>query len=109
MLVKSGELPPVNTPFFISFTVKHVGINAAYGKTVFVNPALSVFQEPAGSFIIIPYPNCVPGNVKNTVLIAEFGCRSRFYSSSIKCFYSGYIKIKQENVSVECSGTAFCT
>jgi hypothetical protein len=109
VLVKPTELTPVNTPFFISFTVKHVGINAAYGKTAFVNPALSVFQEPAGSAIIILYPNCIPGDVENTVLVAEFGCRRRFDSSRINCFYSGYIAIKQEHVSVECPGTAFCT
>jgi hypothetical protein len=109
MLVKPTKLPPVNIPVFISFTVKHVWINAAYGKTAFIYPALSVFQEPAGSVVIIPYPYCIPGDVKNTVLVTEFGCRCRFDSSRINFFYYGYITIKQENVSVECSGTAFCT
>jgi hypothetical protein len=56
VLVKSGELPPVNVPVFVSFAVEHVGINAADSKTAVVNPAPSVVQEPAGSTGIIPCP-----------------------------------------------------
>jgi hypothetical protein len=42
VLVKSGELPPVDVPVFVSFTVEHVGINATDSETVVINPALPV-------------------------------------------------------------------
>jgi hypothetical protein len=76
---------------------------------VFVNPALSVFQKPAGPFVIITCPYCIPGDIVYTVLVAKFGCGSRFDSSGIKCFYYGYVMVKQEHMAVEGPGTALCT
>ena len=86
VLVKSGELPPVDVPVFISFAVEHVRINAADCKTAFVNPAPSVFQEPAGSTGIILCPQCIPRDIEYTVLVAEFGSRCGFESGGFQCF-----------------------
>jgi hypothetical protein len=43
MLIKPGELPPVNVPVFVRFAVEHIGVNAADGKTEVINPAPAVF------------------------------------------------------------------
>ncbi len=43
VLIKPGELPPVNVPVFIRFTMKHIRVNAADGKTAVINPAPAIF------------------------------------------------------------------
>jgi len=106
MLIKPGELPPVNVPVFVRFAVKHIRVNAADSKTAVINPAPAVFQKPAGSGIIILCPYCIPGNVENAILVAQFGRRGRFESGRINCFYCGYVTIEQEYMAVECPRTA---
>jgi len=108
MLVKSGELPPVYISLFVRFTVEHIGVNATDGKSVFIDPAPAIFQKPAGSGFVVLCPQGITGNIENTILIAKFGCRSRFESGRIQCFYCGYVTIEQEYVAVERPGTAFC-
>jgi hypothetical protein len=109
VLVKSGELPPVDNPMVVRFAVEHIGINTTDRKAAIVNPALSVFQEPAASTGRILCPNCIPGNIEYAVLVAEFWRRCRFQSSRIKSPDGCNITIEQEYVTVECSGTALRT
>jgi hypothetical protein len=87
VLVKSGELPPVDIPVFVRFPVEHKWINPTDSKTVVVDPAPSVFQKPAGLTVIILCPYCIPRDIKYAVLVAKFGCRCRFDCSRIKCSY----------------------
>ena len=56
MLIKPGELPPVNVPVFVRFAVEHIRVNAADGKTAVINPTPAIFQKPAGSGIILLCP-----------------------------------------------------
>jgi hypothetical protein len=56
MLIKPGELTPVNVPIFVRFAVEHIRVNAADGKTVVINPAPAIFQKPAGSGIVVLCP-----------------------------------------------------
>ena len=86
VLVKSGELPPVDVPLFVSFAVEHVGINVADGKTAVINPASSVFQEPARSTGVILRPQCIPRDIEYTILVAEFRSRCGFESGGFQCF-----------------------
>jgi hypothetical protein len=108
MPVKPGELSPVYIPVFVRFAVEHIRVNPADGKSVFINPAPAIFQKPAGSCFVVLCPQSITGNIENTILIAKFGCRSRFESGRIQCFYCGYVTIEQEYVAVERPGTAFC-
>jgi hypothetical protein len=101
MLIKPGELPPVNVPVFIRFAVEHIRVNATDGKTAVINPAPAIFQKPAGSGIVLPCPQCIPGNVENAILVAKFWCRSWFKCGRIQCFYCGYVLIEQEYMTVE--------
>ncbi len=43
VLIKPGELAPVNVPVFVRFTVKHIRVYAADGKTAVINPAPAIF------------------------------------------------------------------
>jgi hypothetical protein len=101
MLIKPGELTPVNIPVFIRFAVKHIRVNAADGKTAVINPAPAIFQKPAGSGIVLPCPYCIPGNVENAILVAKFRCWSWFESGRIESFCCGYVPIKQEDMTVK--------
>jgi len=104
VLVKSGELPPVDEPVLVGFAVEHVWINTTDGKTAVINPAPSVFQKPAGSRFIIPCPYRIPRDIEYAILVAKFGCRRRFERRWIKFFYCGYVAIEQEYMAVECPG-----
>jgi hypothetical protein len=101
MLIKPGELTPVNGSVFVRFAVKHIRINAADGKTAVINPAPAIFQKPAVSGIVLPCPYCIPGNVENAILVAKFRCRSWFESGRIESFCCGYVPIKQEDMTVK--------
>ena len=60
MLVKPGELSPVDVSVFIRFTVEHVWINATDSETVFINPAPPVVEEQAGLPGIVLRPQSIP-------------------------------------------------
>jgi hypothetical protein len=53
VLIKPRELPPVDIPVLVWFTVEHIGINATDSKTAVIYPAFSIIQEPAGSTAVI--------------------------------------------------------
>jgi hypothetical protein len=101
MLIKPGELTPVNVPVFIRFAVKHIRVNAADGKTVVINPAPAIFQKPAGSRVVLLCPYCIPGNVENAILVAKFGRRGRSESERIEGFCRGYVSIEKEYMAVK--------
>ena len=101
MLIKPGELTPVNVPVFIRFPVEHIRVNAADGKTAVINPAPAIFQKPAGSGIVLLCPYCITGNIENAILVAKFRCRGRFERGRIKGFYHGYVPIEQEYMAVK--------
>jgi hypothetical protein len=63
VLVKSGELPPVDISVFVRFPVEHRWINPTDSKTAVVNPASSVFQKPAGFTVIILCPYCISRDI----------------------------------------------
>jgi hypothetical protein len=81
--------------------MEHIRVNAADGKTTVINPAPAIFEKPAGSGIVFPGPQCIPGNVENAMLVTEFWCRSWFKCGRIQCFYCGYVPIEQEYMTVE--------
>ena len=56
VLVKPGELPPVNVPVFVRFAVEHIRVNAADCKTTVVNATPAIIQKPAGSSLIVLCP-----------------------------------------------------
>jgi hypothetical protein len=71
VLVKPGELPPVNGTMLIGLAVQHVGIDAADGKPVFIDAAFSLFQKPAGSLVIVLCLQGIPGDIERSVLVTE--------------------------------------
>jgi hypothetical protein len=101
MLIKPGELTPVNVPVFIRFPVEHIRVNATDGKTAVINPAPAIFQKPAGSGIVLLCPYCIPGNIENAILVAKFWRRGRFDRGRIKGFYHGNVSIEQEYMAVK--------
>ena len=70
--VKPGELPLVHCSMFVGFAMEHVRVHAADGKPVFIDATFAVFQEPAGPGLIIMRSQRIPGDIKCTVLVAEF-------------------------------------
>jgi hypothetical protein len=79
--VKPGELPPVDVPLFIGFTVEHIRINTTDSETAFINPAPPVVQEQAGSTGIILGPQCIPRNIEYAILVAKF---------RVRCWFEGF-------------------
>jgi len=106
VLVKPGELPPVNDPALVGFTVEHRGVDAADGRPAVVDTAPPVFQKPAGSSSIIPCTQCVSRDVEHTGLVAELRGRRRFKGRRIDGSYYGDIPFEQEYMPVECPRAA---
>jgi hypothetical protein len=109
VLVQTGDLAPVHLSLLIWLPVEHVRVDSADGKPLVIDPAPAVLEEPAGSLCIISHFQCVTGNIKRTVLIAELGVRRRFKRIWIDRTDTLHVAVKQEDMAIECPGTALCT
>ena len=78
MLVWVGKLSPYHFPACARTAAEHMGVDAAAGKPLVINPTLSAFKKPAGSGRVVVHPECIPGNIKHAVLVAELRVRCRF-------------------------------
>jgi hypothetical protein len=103
---QSRKLSPVNDPFLVRLTVEHIGVDAADGKPAVINPAPAIFKEPAGTCLIILYPESVPGDIENPVLVAELRPRCRLKGLWFDLPYNFYVPVKEEDVTIEAPGTA---
>jgi hypothetical protein len=86
--------------------MEHVRVDAADGKPIVINATSALFQKTAGPGIIILRPECVSGDIKCPVLVAEFGGRGWLKSRGINGFYCRYIAVEQEYMPVELSCAA---
>jgi hypothetical protein len=109
MLLQTRELPPVYNPVFVWFTVQHVRIDTADNKPPVIDTAPAVFEEPAGSCIIILYLQCIPGNIEYAILIAEFRPRSRLQGIGFDFPHGFHIAVEKEDMTVKGPSTTFCT
>jgi hypothetical protein len=89
--------------------VEHVWVDTAYGKPPVIDRAPAIFKEPAGSLFIVFDFQGIAGDIECTVLVAELGIRGGFECIRIDCTCRGYLLLQQEDVTVECPGTAFRT
>ncbi len=107
--IQPGNLPPVHLPVLIRFTVKHIRVDPADGKTPVINPAPVVFQIITRTCIVVLCPQRIPGDIERAVLVTEFRIRCGFKCSRIDLPDCVHIPVEQEDVPVERPGAAFCT
>ncbi len=106
MTVKAGYLPPVHISLSIGFAVEHIGIDTADGKPPVIDPAPAVFKKPARPLGIVFYLQCIAGDIKYAILVAELGIWGRFESIGFDRPYCSHVPVEQEDMAVECPGTA---
>jgi len=87
--------------------VKHIGIDPAYGEPPVIDPAPAIFQEPAGSIIILLNPQSIARDIIDSMLIAEFRFRGRFECLGFYLTDYFHISVKKKDMAVKCPGTAF--
>jgi hypothetical protein len=106
MLIQAGNLAPVYVPLLIRFPVKHMRVNATDGKPPVIYPAPVVLKEVAGPAVIVLCPECIPGYIECSFLVAKLRERSRFNRFRIN--FPGYchITVEKEYMAVECPGAA---
>jgi hypothetical protein len=94
VFIKTGDLAPVHFPSFIRFAMEHVRVDAADGEPAFIDPALTVFKEIAGTRFIVLCPQCITRDIERAVLVAEFSPGRRFECVRIYLFYRCSIPVE---------------
>ncbi len=105
MLVKAGDLAPVDRAIFSLLAMEHVWVDAADTHSVRVNGAPAVRVKEITPPIIVG-PERVPGGIENSILIAKSKVRSRDESLRIDCLHPHCVIIKEADMVIELAGAA---
>ncbi|OQB34658.1 MAG: hypothetical protein BWY05_01574 [Euryarchaeota archaeon ADurb.Bin165] len=107
VFIQTANLPELWFFLFTWFTVKHVGINPAYGETLIIYPAPVIGEKDTGTILL--YPECIAGYVKIPLFIRQLksGCRDQ--QGRVHIHNSLCIRIKQKDVPVKFCGATSST
>lgn len=101
VLIKTGELPPVDFPVLVRLAVEHVRVNPAYRKPVVVYPAHPILEKPTRSFVIVFRPEGISGNIEYAVLVAELRSGGGFKSSLVDRSYRSNVTVEEKYMAVK--------